>query len=161
MIQVSVRALKNGGRTKIKEGAMGLLSKLFVSFKLKKTIENSKSDDFRLSMTNMWTEEHQTKDGGSFEMMRLKDNNIVFISVGITTVKIFVTPKISDLTQYRELKEFALANSSLRLQLSPQKRYEEDLLILEHLRLAIAWPKSVKELSTTLYGIDHTLQVNA
>jgi hypothetical protein len=70
-------------------------------------------------------------------------------------------PTVWGVTQFRELKEFALTNGLLRLQLPPKKRYAEDLLLLNHLRRAIAWPTSVDELSATLHGIDHTLQVDA
>src|SRR6266850_2748593 len=66
-------------------------------------IAHLNSDDFRLSNANMWTEPHHTKDGGSFQRMRLEDGNIVFLSVSIMTVKVFVTPlEVSDLTQFRE-----------------------------------------------------------
>jgi len=125
-------------------------------------IAHLNSDDFRLSNANMWTEPHHTKDGGSFQRMRLEDGNIVFLSVSIMTVKVFVTPlEVSDLTQFRELKEFELANRLSRIELAPKKRYAEDLLLLSHLRRAIGWPMSVDELSNVLHGIDHTLQVDA
>jgi hypothetical protein len=136
---------------------------LFRQLRAIRAVTHMDSDDFRLSNANIWTEAHHTKDGGSVQRMRLKDGNIVFISVGITTVKVFVTPlEVSDLTQFRELKEFALANGLWRqMMMTPDKRYAEDLLLLNHLRRAIAWPASVDELSAALHGIDHTLQVDA
>lgn len=111
----------------------------------------------------MWTEAHHTKDaGGSFQRMRLQDGNIVFVSVGIGTAKVFVMPlEATDPTQFTELKESALANGLSRFELPSRRRFAEDLLILNHLRRAIAWPASVDEVSATLHEIDDTLQVNA
>lgn len=127
-----------------------------------KTVDHTNSDDFRLSNINMWTEVHHPEDGGSVQRMRLKDGNAVVISVSIATVKVFVTPlEITDLTQFKELKEFELPNGWWRhIMMTPDKRYAEDLLILDHLRRVIAWPASVDELSATLHGMDATLQVN-
>jgi hypothetical protein len=93
---------------------------------------NTDSDDFRLSNPHIWTEAHHTEGGGSIQRMRLDQDNIVLISVGITTVKVFVTQlEVSDSTQFRELREFALANGLSRAMMSPTKLCSEDLLLPE------------------------------
>jgi hypothetical protein len=139
------------------------LLRRLVLFRHARAIANTSSDDFRLSNVHMWTEAHHNKDGGgSFQRMRLQDGNIVFVSVGVGTVKVFVMPlEATDPTQFTELKEFALAHGWSRFELPSKRRFAEDLLILNHLRSAIAWPASVDELSATLRGMDDTLEVNA
>jgi hypothetical protein len=69
----------------------------------------------------MWTEPHHSKDGGSFQLMRLRDGNFALISVGLTTVKVFVTPERTDMARCRELKDFPLHNDLERVQWSAQE----------------------------------------
>ena len=127
------------------------------------TIANLDSDEFRLGVPHVWTEAHHTDDGGSFQRMRLGDDNVVFLSVGIATVKVFVTPlQLTNQTEFKEVREFALTNGLERhAMMTPAERYADDLLLLDHLRRAIAWPTSVHELSDTLNRMDDTLQTDA
>jgi hypothetical protein len=105
----------------------------------------------------MWTEPHHSKDGGSFQLMRLRDGNFALISVGLTTVKVFVTPERTDMARCRELKGFPLHNGLERIQWSAQDRHSEDLLLLDRMRRLIAWPTSEDELSATLDPMDRSL----
>jgi hypothetical protein len=121
-----------------------------------RAIANASTDDFRLGKPNMWTEAHHTSDGGSFQLMRLNDGNFVLISVGVTTVKVLVTPDRTDVARYRELKDFPLLKGLERAQWPPQKRHSEDLLVLHRVRQVIAWPTSADELSAILDATDRS-----
>jgi hypothetical protein len=98
----------------------------------------------------MWTEVHHMKDAGSFQTMRLRDGIFVFVSVGLATVKVFVTPNLRDAARYVEVKEFTLPNAHSRLRLPHRSRHAEDLLLLDRVRRAISWPNSADELATSL-----------
>jgi hypothetical protein len=132
-------------------------------FRQARTIADVNTDEFRLSNSNIWTEAHHTDDGGSVQRMRLEDGNVVFISIGIATVKVFVTPlKVTDSAQFIELREFVLTNGLERhSMMTRDERNAEDLLLLNHLRRAIAWPKSIDNLRATLNEMNDTLQVDA
>jgi len=134
---------------------------LMVLFRSVRAIAYTSSDDFRLRNANMWTEPRLAADGGSYQLMRLEDGNFVLISVGVTTLKVFVTPDQSDMTHYRELKEFALHNAADRFARSAQQRHAEDLLFLERVRRAIAWPSSIGDLTSALQAIDNHLLLDA
>ena len=133
---------------------------LFPLFRSAQVISKVNTDEFRLSRPHMWTESHHANDGGSFELMRLPDDNLILVSVGVTTVKVFLTPDRADLASYRELKEFSLPNALERVQWSAQKRHSEDLLFLERVRRAIGWPTSGDDLAATLGRMDNELLLN-
>ena len=125
--------------------------------RFRRAIAHTSTDDFRLSNANMWTEPHHAQDGGSLQLMRLKDGQFVLVSVGVSTAKVFVTPDRSDITQYRELQEFPLHSALERVSQSSQQRRAEDLLFLERVRRAISWPESVSDLASSLQSIDSGL----
>ena len=60
--------------------------------------------------------------------MRFKDSNFVLISVGVDTVKVFVTPDRGDMARYRELKEFSLLETLMRRPGEALSRFQ----LLEH-----------------------------
>jgi hypothetical protein len=126
-----------------------------------RAIAHTSTDDFRLSNANMWTEPHHTPDGGSLQLMRLKDGHFVLVSVGVSTVKVFTTPDRSDVTQYRELLEFPVHSAFERLSQSSQQRRAEDLLFLDRVRRAIGWPESVTDLVSSVQSIDESLLLHA
>ncbi len=130
---------------------------LIALFRSARAIAHVSSDEFRLSHTHMWTEAHHTNDGGSFELMRLTDDNLVLISVGVTTVKVFLAPDQTDMARYRELKEFPLPNGLERVQWAPHERHSQDLLFLDRVRRTIGWPTSADQLTATLEGTDSGL----
>lgn len=123
------------------------------------TIANVDSDEIRLGTSRCWTEVHHSDAGGSFQRMRLDDDNIVVLSVGLATVKVFVTPlQPTNQGDFRELREFAIKNGMERhTKFTSAQRNTNDLLLLEHLRRAIGWPTTVHELSDTLNRMDGTL----
>ena len=133
---------------------------LIALFRSGRAIAHVSSDEFRLGHAHMWTDPHHTNDGGSFELMRLNDDNLVLISVGVTTVKVFLTPDQTDISRYRELKDLPLPNGLERVHWPPHKRHSEDLLFLERVRRAIGWPTSADELAVTLDGTDSGLLLN-
>jgi hypothetical protein len=126
-----------------------------------RAIAHTSTDDFRLSNANMWTEPHHTSDGGSVQLMRLRDGHFVLVSVGVSTVKVFTTPDRSDVTQYRELLEFPVHSAFERLSQSSQQRRAEDLLFLDRVRRAIGWPESVTDLVSSVQSIDKSLLLHA
>ena len=143
-----------------------MFNKLKTLFRQARTIADTDSDEFRLSNSNMWTEAHHNEDGGSFQRMRLEDGNVVFVSIGIATVQVFVTPlKVTDLKQFVKIREFVLTNAMQRqmmmMMMTPSECCAENLLLLNHLRRAIAWPKSVDELRSTLNRMIDTLRVDS
>jgi hypothetical protein len=132
-----------------------------VLFRSARAIAHTSTDDFRLSNANMWTEPHHTPDGGSLQLMRLRDGHFVLVSVGVSTVKVFTTPDRSDVTQYRELLEFPVQSAFERLSQSSQQRRAEDLLFLDRVRRAIGWPESVSDLASSAQSIDESLLLHA
>ena len=123
---------------------------LLALFREARAIAGASTDEFRLSNANMWTEPHHVADGGSSQLMRLRDGHFVVVSVGLSTVKVFTTPDRSDITQYRELREFPVHSSFNRLSQSAKQRHAEDLLLLERVRRAIGWPESVTALVSSV-----------
>jgi hypothetical protein len=134
---------------------------LVVLFRSARAIARTGTDDFRLGHANMWTEPHYTPDGGSLQLMRLKDDHFVLVSVGVSTVKIFTTPDRSDITQYREIQEFPVPSAPARMSQSSRQRRSEDLQFLERVRRAIGWPESVTNLVSSVQSIDTTLLLHA
>jgi len=130
---------------------------LSLAFRSARALAYTRTDDFPLSSANMWTEPHHAPDGGSLQLMRLKDDQFVLVSVGVSTVKVFVTPDRSDITRYRELQEFPLHSAFERISQSSQQRRAEDLLFLERVRHAIGWPQSASDLASSLQSIDSSL----
>ncbi len=134
---------------------------LVVLFRSARAIAYTSTDDFRLSNANMWTEPRHSPDGGSFQLMRLGDGHFVFLSVGLSTVKVFTTPDRSDAAQFRELQEFPVASAFERASQSPEQRHTEDLLFLERVRRTIGWPESLSDLVSSVQSIDSSLLLYA
>jgi hypothetical protein len=113
------------------------------------------SPNFRLSMDNFWTDvEHGDEAGGASQIMRLEDGNFVFLSVGVTTVRVFVTSGLERPDQFAEVASFETPHVEARQADPHVERRSENELILSRLRKAIGWPKSTQELSTALATID-------
>lgn len=129
-------------------------------FRAARAIAYTSTDEFRLSKANMWTEAHHTKYGGSHQTMRLNDGVFVWVSIGVTTAKVFVTPDITDASRYKEVKEFVLPSGLLRLDWPQKKHHAEDLQILERVRRTIAWPNSADELAHSLVTMDSNLPLD-
>jgi hypothetical protein len=146
----------------ILSGALLVAAPFFlVVFRSSRTIAHTSTDDFRLRNANIWTEPDHTPDGGSLQLMRLRDGHFVLVSVGISTVKVFTTPERSDVTKYRELTEFPMQGALERLSQSSQERHAEDLLFLDRVRRAMGWPDSVSDLVSSLQSIDDSLLLRA
>lgn len=117
------------------------------------------TDEFRLSRKNFWTEPNHPQDAGSTQQMRLEDENIITISVSVETIKVFASPLVvRDISQFIELKSLSIKNGSHRLSLlSYKERIAEDLLLLEKMRKAISWPKTLDELIAKLNQMPNTI----
>ncbi len=98
-------------------------------------------------MTNLWTEIQQAKDAGSFQMMRMQDGNIIFLSVGASTAKVFVTPRLDTPASFVECGSFPIQKRTASTR-------EQETITLNELRAAIGWPSSASELRQTLKGVD-------
>ena len=106
-------------------------------------ITHSKSPEFRLSIPNLWTEIQHVKDRGSNQMMKMEDGEIILLSVGLDTTKVFVTPRLDSVESFSEVASFPMARLG-------DKQHIEGEVILKKLRTAIGWPKSVNQLRQTL-----------
>jgi hypothetical protein len=106
-------------------------------------IQNGQTPEARLQIPNLWTEIEQSKGAGSFQMMRMKDGNIIFLSVGADTAKVFVTPRLDSPDSFTEYASFPIQKrtSSTR---------EQESITLNELRSAIGWPSSASELRQKL-----------
>jgi hypothetical protein len=63
---------------------------------------------------------------------------------------------MADAAQFKELRSFELSGNPIRFSLPPERRHAEDLLLLERVRRAIAWPASAEELGATLTAMDRS-----
>ena len=79
-------------------------------------------------------------------MMRMEDGNIILLSVGLDTTKVFVTPRLDSIASFTELASFPFSR------LHKDRRAKEDAILYE-LRKAIGWPKSTDDLRQTLSGL--------
>ncbi len=111
-----------------------------------RTLSHANSPEFRLSMPNLWTEIQHVKGGGSSQMMKIDDGNIILMSVGLDTTKVFVTPRLDSLESFTEIASFPIRRSRRNF-------HSEGEAILNELRKAIGWPKTVEELRQTLSSL--------
>jgi len=84
----------------------------------------------------------------------MEDGSFVVLSVGITLVKVFLTPQIGDLSQTVELASFVVKDPAERTQLARRGRRPEDEKMLNQLRKALGFPKSIDELRGTLQTLE-------
>jgi hypothetical protein len=115
------------------------------------------SPAFALQHGGIWTEIQHVQGGGAKQVMRMEDGNFVLLSVGITTVIVFVTPKLGDQTHMIDLASFQAKDPLERTQLAREDRRPEDERMLNHLRTAIGFPKSSEELRRTLQTLGPSL----
>jgi hypothetical protein len=111
-------------------------------------IQYAQTPEARLQIPNLWTEIEQAKDGGSFQMMRMKDGNIIFLSIGSDTAKVFVTPRLDAVESFVEYASFPIQK---RTKPCP----EQQAIALNELRAAIGWPDSISELRQQLQNHWH------
>ncbi len=85
--------------------------------------------------------------------MRMPDGNIVMLSIGVTTAKVFVMPELSNTASIAEIASFDLSDPAERSAMPRSQRRKVDEGLLERMRKLIAWPKSVDELRQTLANL--------
>lgn len=108
-----------------------------------RTVQYAQTPEARLQLTNLWTEIQQSKDAGSFQMMRMKDGNIIFLSVGADTAKVFVTPRLDNPASFVEYASFPIQQRTASAR-------EQETITLNELRAAIGWPSSASALRQQL-----------
>lgn len=108
-------------------------------------IQRAQTPEARLQIPNLWTEIQQTKGAGSSQMMRMKDGNIIFLSVGSDTAKVFVTPRLDNPTSFVEYASFAIQKRTASAR-------EQEAITLNELRSTIGWPSSANELRQKLHN---------
>lgn len=110
-------------------------------------VQNAQTPEARLQITNLWTEIQQSKEGGSFQMMRMADGNIIFLSIAADTAKVFVTPRLDNPASFVEYASFPIQKliASTR---------EQQTITLDELRAAVGWPTSASELRQTLENVN-------
>jgi hypothetical protein len=122
---------------------MGFWASLFGNVN---SLARANSPEFRLQMANLWTEIQRVKDGGATQMMKMEDGNIILLSVGAATTKIFVAPNLDSIGSFTEIGCFPLRS------LNVFPHVAEDAL--NKLRPAIGWPKSIDELRVSVSKIE-------
>lgn len=110
-------------------------------------IQYAQTPEARLQIPNLWTEIEQSKGAGSFQMMRMKDGNIIFLSVGADTAKIFVTPRLDHPTSFVEFASFPIQKRTASSR-------EQETITLNELRSAIGRPNSASELRQKLENVN-------
>jgi hypothetical protein len=104
----------------------------------------------RLAQSNFWTEVTHVQDGGASQVMRMDDGNFILLSVGTATVEVFVAPRLDSFEAFRKVVTLPIPNAGGRSAISRRQRRQQDEELLERLRKAIGWPRSVDELSRTV-----------
>ena len=123
---------------------------LIISLRYLRLITFRQSKEFRLENPNFWTDPEHPENGGAIEMMRMEDGQFIILSVGMDTAKVFVRPKLDPTVSRIELASFQIPGFLNRMDISREKRRNEDELILNQLRKVIGWPKSIDELKHKL-----------
>jgi hypothetical protein len=106
--------------------------------------------EFYLKNPNFWTESEHPKNGGAIQIMKMEDGQFIVLSVGLATAKVFVRSKLDFTMSPVEVASFPIARFLDRMEISREKRRDEDELILNQLRKVIEWPKSIDELRQKL-----------
>jgi hypothetical protein len=102
-------------------------------------LSHANSPGFRLSMPNLWTEIQQVQGAGSTQLMRMEDGNIVFLSVGLDTAKVFITPQLDSTLSFSEVASFPISRCegetlvSLCQQPGGQQRAEQPVQVQQAL----------------------------
>jgi hypothetical protein len=105
---------------------------LFAIWKAVRSVNYAQTAEARLQMANLWTEIQQVKD------------NYVLVSIGVDTMKVFLSPKLDEIENFSELASVNLLRSCDR------KRAE---VVFSQARQVIGWPDSVVELRKQLTNL--------
>ncbi len=101
------------------------------------------------ALLSMWTPIQHVEEGGAVQIKRMKDGFFVVLSLGITHLNIYVTPKMGDLAHTAEFASFALNSAEARAAMSRNERRAEDERLLNQMRELVGSPESVEELRFT------------
>ena len=97
------------------------------------------------ALLSMWTPIQHIEDGGAVQIKRMEDGYFVVLSVGVTHLNIYVTPKMGDLARTVEVASFGLNSAAARMAMSRNDRRAEDEHLLNQMRELVGFPKSVEE----------------
>jgi hypothetical protein len=109
------------------------------------------------ALAGMWTPIQHIEDGGAVQLKRLEDGNFVLLSVGVTHLNIYVTPKVGDLARTIQLASFGLNSAEVRLGMSRNERRPNDEQILDQIRELVGSPKSVEEVRITAEKLSQSI----
>jgi hypothetical protein len=113
---------------------------VFVGWRRKaRRISQAHSPEHRLKIPNLWTEIERVKQGGSTQMMRIKDGNFIRLNVDDDSARVLVSPQLDSKESFTELASFPVRPSDKR-------RRQQQAAILDDLRRQIGFPESVGEL---------------
>jgi TPR repeat protein len=123
---------------------------LTITLRYLRLIMYRRSKEFRLENPNIWTDIEHIEKGGAIEMMRMEDGQFILLSIGTATAKVFVRSKLDHTVSPIELASLPIPEFLNRMDISREKRRDEDESILNQLRKVIGWPKSIDELKQKL-----------
>ncbi len=113
---------------------------LFLAWRRRaRSLAKAHSPEHRLKIPNVWTEMPPLKRGSSTEMMRMKDGNLIMLSVGPDSVRVCVGPRLDSIESFTELVSFALGGPA------PNGR-RGWATVMHDLKTKVGFPQSVTEL---------------
>jgi hypothetical protein len=121
-----------------------------VLWRTMRVLSSINSPAFRLSQPNCWTEVQHIAEAGAVERMWMEDGNYISLSVAVTTVIVCVSPCLEDPTAISVVASFEIQYPIERAQMTRQCRRSDDEKLLERLRRAIGFPKTVADLRRSL-----------
>ena len=85
---------------------------VFVGWRRKaRRVSQAHSPEHRLKIPNLWTEIERVKQGGSTQMMRMKDGNFIMLSVDVDTTRVLSSPQLDAKEPFTELASFPVRPS--------------------------------------------------
>jgi hypothetical protein len=127
-------------------GILALLAGIAVSVR---TVNNA--------MQAMWTPIQHIEDGGAVQIKRMDDGYFVVLSIGVTHLNLYVTPKMGDLARTIEVASFGLDSANARTAMSREERRKDDEQLLEQMRVLVGFPKSVEEVRLTAERLSQSM----
>jgi hypothetical protein len=109
------------------------------------------------SLLSMWRPIQHIEDGGAVQVRRMEDGNFILLSIGVTHLNLYVTPKMGDLARTIEIASFGLNNANARTGMRRDERRPEDEQLLEQMRDLVGFPKSVEEVRITAERISQSI----
>jgi hypothetical protein len=87
----------------------------------------------------------------------MEDGNFILLSIGVTHLNLYVTPKMGDLARTIEIASFGLNNANARTGMRRDERRPEDEQLLGQMRDLVGFPKSIEEVRITAERISQSI----